>query len=214
MLAGGGPVYGVNTGMGALSGVALTDGQQRAHQRNLMLARAVGGPPWLPYGDVRAIFAVRLRTFLNGDAGVSAALCQRLADVLNAGLVPAVPRGGVGSAGEIIPLAHAFGPLVGIGSLLAGRPGGIRDAAGGLAAAGLGAFPLGPKEGIALHRRASRRDRAGPPPGRGRGRAAGRDDRCRGAGLRPPPGRPVTPGPPPPPAATTCWPACWPGSGR
>jgi len=99
---------------------------------------------------VRAIFAVRLRTFLNGDAGVSAALCQRLADVLNAGLVPAVPRGGVGSAGEIIPLAHAFGPLVGIGSLLAGQPGGIRDAAGGLAAAGLDAFPLGPKEGIAL----------------------------------------------------------------
>ena len=45
VLAGGGPVYGVNTGMGALSGVALTDGQQRAHQRNLMLARAVGGPP-------------------------------------------------------------------------------------------------------------------------------------------------------------------------
>src|SRR5689334_10865647 len=99
VLAGGAPVYGVNTGMGALSGVALTDGQQRAHQRNLMLARAVGGPPWLPCGDVRAIFAVRLRTFLNGDAGVSAALCQRLADVLNAGLVPAVPRGGVGSAG-------------------------------------------------------------------------------------------------------------------
>ena len=96
MLADGGPVYGVNTGMGALSGVALTDGQQRAHQRNLMLARAVGGPPWLPYGDVRALFAVRLRTFLTGDAGVSAALCQRLADVLDAGLVPAVPRGGVG----------------------------------------------------------------------------------------------------------------------
>jgi histidine ammonia-lyase len=149
-LAEGGPVYGVNTGMGALSGVHLTDGQQRAHQRNLMLARAVGGPPWLPPGDVRAIFAVRLRTFLNGDAGVSAALCQRLADVLNAGLAPAIPRGGVGSAGEIIPLAHAFGPLVGVGSLLADHPGGIRDAAGGLAMAGLDAFPLGPKEGIAL----------------------------------------------------------------
>jgi len=148
VLAGGGPVYGVNTGMGALSGVALTESQQRAHQRNLMLARAVGGPPWLPSGDVRAIFAVRLRTFLNGDAGVSAALCQRLADVLNAGLVPAVPRGGVGSAGEIIPLAHAFGPLVGIGSLLA--DGGLREAQSALAAAGLDEFLLGPKEGIAL----------------------------------------------------------------
>src|SRR5690349_6613768 len=147
-LAGGGPVYGVNTGMGALSGVALTTAQQSAHQRNLMLARAVGGPPWLPHGDVRAIFAVRLRTFLNGDAGVSAALCERLVAFLRAGLVPAVPRGGVGSAGEIIPLAHAFGPLTGIGSVLA--DGGLRDAQGALAAAGLDEFPLGPKEGIAL----------------------------------------------------------------
>jgi histidine ammonia-lyase len=161
VLAGGGPVYGVNTGMGALSGVRLTAAQQRAHQRNLMLARAVGGPPWQPPGDVRAIFAVRLRTFLNGDAGVSAALCQRLADVLNAGLVPAVPRGGIGSAGEIIPLAHAFGPLAGIGSVLAdgsagngsagnGPGGGLRDAADALATAGLDAFTLGPKEGISL----------------------------------------------------------------
>ena len=38
--------------------------------------------------DARALVAVRLRTFLSGDAGVSAALCQRLAEVLGAGLVP------------------------------------------------------------------------------------------------------------------------------
>ena len=111
MLAGGTPVYGVNTGMGALSGVRLTQAQQREHQRNLLLARATGGPPWLDEADARALIAVRLRTFLSGDAGVSAALCQRLADMLDAGLVPAVPRAGVGCAGEIVPLAHAFGPL-------------------------------------------------------------------------------------------------------
>src|SRR5277367_1945491 len=46
-LAAGAPVYGVNTGMGALSSVRLTEAQQRSHQRNLFLARAVGGPPWL-----------------------------------------------------------------------------------------------------------------------------------------------------------------------
>jgi histidine ammonia-lyase len=128
VLASGDPVYGVNTGMGALSGVRLSDAEQRAHQRNLLLARAVGGPPWLSPGDVRALYAVRLRTFLSGDAGVSAALCQQLVDFLNAGLVPAVPRGGVGSAGEIIPLAHAFGPLAGLGSLL-GPDGTLRPAA-------------------------------------------------------------------------------------
>ena len=110
-------VYGVNTGMGALSSVRLTEPQHRSHQRNLLLARAAGGPPWLSPPEVRAIFAARLLTFLSGDAGVSAALCQRLADFLNEGIVPA-PRQGAGTAGEITQLAHAFGPLAGIGRVL------------------------------------------------------------------------------------------------
>ena len=39
----GDPVYGVNTGMGALAGVRLTEAEQLAHQHNLLLARATGG---------------------------------------------------------------------------------------------------------------------------------------------------------------------------
>jgi histidine ammonia-lyase len=157
-LADGQPVYGVNTGMGALSGVRLSEADQAVHQRNLMLARAVGGPPWLPASDVRALLAVRLRTFLSGDAGVSAALCQRLADFLAAGLAPAVPALAAGSAGEIAQLAHAFGPLVGLGHVLA-PDGTVPDrtvpdrtvpATVALAEHGLAEFALGPKEGIAL----------------------------------------------------------------
>ncbi|HMH91420.1 MAG TPA: aromatic amino acid lyase [Streptosporangiaceae bacterium] len=154
----GDPVYGVNTGMGALSGVALRADEQRTHQRHLLLGRA----------QARALYAVRLRTFLSGDAGVSAELCQRLADFLAAGIVPAVPAEAAGTAGEIVQLAHAFGPLAGIGSVLAGegrageglagegragegRAGGeIRPAAAALADHGLAAYELGPKEGIAL----------------------------------------------------------------
>jgi histidine ammonia-lyase len=109
----GRPVYGVNTGMGALSKVRLTERQQLSHQRNLLLARATGGPPWLDRPEVRAIIMVRLLTFLSGDAAVSAGLCRRLAEFLDSGIVPAVPRTGMGAAGEIMQLAHAFGPLVG-----------------------------------------------------------------------------------------------------
>jgi histidine ammonia-lyase len=145
----GHPVYGVNTGMGALSGVRLTRAQQLAHQRNLMLARATGGPPWLDAADVRAIIAVRLRTFLSGDAGVSGQLCQRLVDFLDKDIIPAVPRTGVGSAGEIMPLAHAFGPLTGIGQVL-GHGGEIMPAGHALRDHRIGEFALGPKEGIAL----------------------------------------------------------------
>ena len=64
----GAEAYGVTTGMGALSSLQLSAAEQRAHQRNLLLGRATGGPPWLPEADVRAIIAVRLRTFLTGDA--------------------------------------------------------------------------------------------------------------------------------------------------
>ena len=145
----GQPVYGVNTGMGALSSVRLTEEQQRSHQRNLLLARAAGGPPWLSRPDARAIVAVRLLTFLTGDAAVSDGLCQRLADLLNYGIVPAVPEAGAGTAGEITQLAHAFGPLAGIGRVL-GPDGTTRPAGEALRDHGLAEFSLGPKEGIAL----------------------------------------------------------------
>ncbi len=148
-LADGRLVYGVNTGMGALSSVRLTEQQQRSHQRNLLLARATGGPPWLEVPEARAVLAVRLLTFLSGDAAVSAELCQRLADLLNRGVVPAVPRAGAGAAGEIMQLAHAFGPVAGIGRVL--RPDGTTVPADeALREQGLAEFTLGPKEGIAL----------------------------------------------------------------
>jgi histidine ammonia-lyase len=142
-------VYGVNTGMGALSSVRLTEQEQRSHQRNLLLARATGGPPWLDEAEVRAVYTVRLLTFLSGDAAVSAELCQRLADFLNLGLVPAVPRTGLGAAGEILPLAHAFGPIAGLGQVI-GPDGALRAATSALRDKGLDEFDLGPKEGIAL----------------------------------------------------------------
>ena len=145
----GRPVYGVNTGMGALAGVRLTERQQLSHQRNLLLARATGGPPWLGESEARAVITVRLLTFLSGDAAVSAGLCQRLTEFLNSHLVPAVPRTGMGAAGEIMQLAHAFGPLAGIGQVL-GPGGALLPARQALRDHGLGEFSLGPKEGIAL----------------------------------------------------------------
>ena len=145
----GRPVYGVNTGMGALSAVRLTERQQLSHQRNLLLARATGGPPWLGEPEARAIITVRLLTFLSGDAGVSAGLCQRLAEFLDRRIVPAVPRTGMGAAGEIMQLAHAFGPLAGIGQVL-GPDGALRPARQALHGHGLAELSLGPKEGIAL----------------------------------------------------------------
>ena len=145
VLASGDTVYGVTTGMGAQSDHRLEHDAQEAHSERLLLARAVGGPPWFDAPEVRALVAARLRTFLSGDAGVSVELCDWLVEQLDGGVVAAVPRTGSGGAGEIIPLAHAWGQLAGVGRVL-----GADGRAGPAPAPTPGQPRLGPKEGIAL----------------------------------------------------------------
>jgi len=142
-------VYGVTTGMGYLAGVALSKDEQASHQANLLLGRAVGGPPFLERGEARALLVARLASFLSGRTGITSSLCAFLVDRLNDGFVPAIPRSAIGCAGEIIPLAHAFGPLVGAGQILA-EDGEVQDAAAGLAARGAEPYQPALKEGIAL----------------------------------------------------------------
>src|SRR5258708_25539305 len=76
-------VYGVNTGMGALSGVRLTEQQQLSHQRHMLLSRATGAPPWLGRFEVRAIIVRRLLTFLSRGASLSRAPCLCFAPLLH-----------------------------------------------------------------------------------------------------------------------------------
>lgn len=148
-LADGPDVYGVTTGMGALSDARLTPEEQAGHSARVMAARAAGGPPWLSREEARAVVAVRLRTFLNGDAGVSAGLCAWLASLLAYDLVPAVPRTGSGAAGEILPLAHAWAHLAG-GGLMLDADDEAAPSPEPWPTEPTGPPALGPKEGIAL----------------------------------------------------------------
>jgi histidine ammonia-lyase len=106
---------------------------------------------------------LRLTGFLSGHAGVSADLCRFIADRLNHGWYPVVPGGVSGAAGEIVPLAHLFGTLVGDGfvhvdSRIVPAADALRAAHAGVAAhttdaapsPGAGSYELGAKEGIAL----------------------------------------------------------------
>ena len=149
LLARGTRVYGVSTGMGWLASVDLDPAAQERHQRNLLLGRAVGGPPWLEAAEARALLVARLGNLLSGHAGVGPELCRFLVDRVNDGLVPAVPRRGAGSPGEVVPLAHAFQTLAGAGLVL--RPdGSAQDAGAALAERGALPHRLRAKEGIAL----------------------------------------------------------------
>ena len=148
LLAGGARVYGVNTGMGWLASVDLDPAAPEGHQHNLLLGRAVAGPPWLAAAETRALLAARLGNLLSGHAGVGPALCRFLVDRINDGFVPAVPRGGAGCAGEVIALAHAYQTLTGTGLVL--RPDGSAQEAAALAERGALPYRLRAKEGIAL----------------------------------------------------------------
>jgi histidine ammonia-lyase len=134
------PVYGVNTGMGAMSGVRLDAGAQARQQNTLMTGRAAGSAPWLRRAEARALLAARLRTLLHPAAGVSPGLCLHLTALLNTDVIPAIPLR-AGAAGEIIPLAHAGAVLLGTGETLDGPT---------LASAGLSPRPFEAKEGVAF----------------------------------------------------------------
>ena len=146
----GHPVYGVNTGMGALSGVLLTPAEQLEHQRNLMLARATGGA---------ALAGCRGRA---GDhRGPAAHVPVRRRRRLRAALPAA---GGLPGRGHHPGRAahrrgqrrrdHATGPRVRAAGRDRARARDRRPSSGRPAQAlrdhGLGEFTLGPKEGIAL----------------------------------------------------------------
>jgi histidine ammonia-lyase len=112
LVASGEPAYGVNTGLGYLSRHAVAPSDQAAYQRAILAGRAAAIGPALSEAVVRGALLLRLTGFLSGYAGVSAELCQALADALNDGWCPAVPAAVTGAAGEIVPLAHMFSAFV------------------------------------------------------------------------------------------------------
>jgi histidine ammonia-lyase len=146
----GDPVYGVNTGFGALADRVIPAGQRAELQRAVLRSHAAGVGPPLPQEVVRGMLLLRARSLSAGHSGVGGELPAAICTLLNAGITPWVPEhGSVGASGDLAPLAHAASVLVGEGWVDDGR-GDRRPAAGSLAAAGIEPIALGPKEGLAL----------------------------------------------------------------
>jgi histidine ammonia-lyase len=116
ILARGNPVYGVNTGFGALSTVRVPEADLARLQLNIVRSHAAGVGAPLPDPLVRGMLLFRLNSFLQGASGVRAEVVDLLAGMLNAELHPVVPeQGSVGSSGDLVPLAHLALPLLGEG---------------------------------------------------------------------------------------------------
>ncbi|GAB4515357.1 MAG: histidine ammonia-lyase [Phycisphaerales bacterium] len=149
-LAGGRPIYGVNTGFGSLARKRVEADELATVQHNLLRSHASGVGEPLPIEVVRAMMLLLAASLTRGHSGVRPALVRLLIDLLNAGVTPVVPSiGSVGASGDLAPLAHLGLVLIGEGEATLGtgeRIGG-REA---LDRAGLAPVELGPKEGLAL----------------------------------------------------------------
>lgn len=161
-LSRGEPIYGVTTGFGSNADRLLGNKRLRPEravedrplvaelQRNLIISHAVCVGPPLPEEVSRAMLLIRINTLLGGHSGIRPSTVERLAELLNLGLIPAVPeKGSVGASGDLAPLSHLALPLLGLGDVWI--DGVCQPAGPALQKAGLEPLELSFKEGLALN---------------------------------------------------------------
>jgi histidine ammonia-lyase len=149
-VAGGGTMYGINTGFGKLAGVRIPDEQLAQLQKNLLLSHATGVGAPLRVDQSRLAFALRIHNLALGFSGVRLELLEQAMALFNAGYVPVIPaQGSVGASGDLAPLSHMALPLIGYGEVHCDDG---TVLAGDKALGKLGREPLGlrEKEGLAL----------------------------------------------------------------
>jgi len=134
-------VYGVNTGFGALAEVRISAAQVARLQQNLVRSHAAGVGQPLPRDAVRGMMLLRAAVLATGRSGARPLCCERLCELLNAGVHPVIPaRGSVGASGDLAPLAHLALGMIGEG--LAEYRGETLPAAQALAAANIAPLVL------------------------------------------------------------------------
>src|SRR5579859_3731259 len=125
LLAEDATIYGVNTGFGKLASQRIEVHEVLALQENLLRSHAVGMGPLLSLAISRLALALRIQALAKGHSGVTAELIDRLIEMYNRGVVPAIPeQGSVGASGDLAPLAHLALVVMGEGHAFIARPGG------------------------------------------------------------------------------------------
>jgi histidine ammonia-lyase len=143
-------VYGVTTGFGRLSEVAIPRDRIEQLQLNLIRSHACGFGPPLPRDEVRAIMLLRANVLARGFSGVREGLVDLLLGMLDRRVHPLIPeQGSVGASGDLAPLSHLALVLVGEGQAEVG--GELLPGAEALRRVGLEPVVLKAKEGLALN---------------------------------------------------------------
>ncbi len=142
-------VCSVTTGFGELKDRRIPAADVRALQLNLLRSHQAGVGRFAPRDVVRAMLLLRAASLAQGASGARPEVVEALLALLDRDVVPQIPvQGSVGASGDLAPLAHLAGVLVGEGEAwAAGQP---MPASMALRAAGLQPLELEAKEGLAL----------------------------------------------------------------
>lgn len=143
------PIYGINTGFGALYNKSVAENDLGKLQRNLVVSHACGTGEPVPAEIVRLMLLLKIQGLSYGNSGVQLATVERLVDFFNKDIYPIVyQQGSLGASGDLAPLAHLCLPLIGEGEVF--FEGKIQASKNVLKKFGWKPIELQSKEGLAL----------------------------------------------------------------
>ncbi|PRX39539.1 histidine ammonia-lyase [Salegentibacter salegens] len=143
------PVYGINTGFGALCNVKISPGKLTELQENLVKSHACGTGDKVNKEIVKLMLLLKIQSLSYGNSGIALETVLRLIDFYNQDILPIVyEQGSLGASGDLAPLAHLALPLIGEGEVCI--EGEIISGADLLKRQNWEALKLQSKEGLAL----------------------------------------------------------------
>lgn len=143
----GQPVYGANTGVGAMKDVEWSQEQLYAFNDGLVLAHHFGTGTRFSAEVVRLALAIRTNTLLTGHVGCTTDLVEALLALQHHDILPMVRRTGSIGCADIGLMGQIGAALSGAGEVL--YQGRAMPSAEALAAAGLAPFRFRPRDSLA-----------------------------------------------------------------
>ena len=112
------PIYGINTGFGALCNIVISNDELSKLQENLVISHACNIGPEVPGDVVKLMLLLKIHALSKGNSAVQLITVQRIIDLFNHNVLPVVcEQGSLGASGDLAPLAMLFLPLLGMGEV-------------------------------------------------------------------------------------------------
>ncbi|MFB6305609.1 MAG: histidine ammonia-lyase [Flavobacteriales bacterium] len=112
------PIYGVNTGFGALCNTKVSHEDLNQLQENLVVSHACGTGDEVKPEIVKLMLLLKIKSLAHGNSGIQLKTVETLIHFFNNDILPVVyEQGSLGASGDLAPLAHLSLPLIGKGEV-------------------------------------------------------------------------------------------------